>query len=104
MNSLIIIVKRIDFFIFIITLKILFLTTIYKKKESQSLRIKLGILANSLKNGGAERQTSLLLNYLNQYKFIQITLFTTKTEEKNEYFIDLNINRIVAKGTVYYLL
>lgn len=92
--------KELNFILFIVILNFLYLTTIYKNKEEyQNSKIKLGILANSLKNGGVERQTSLLLNYLNQYKFIQLTLFTRKEKENNEYLIDLNIKRIVANDT-----
>ena len=38
---------------------------IFKNKEN---KIKIGIVSQSLKNGGCEKQTSLIINYLYKFK------------------------------------
>ena len=68
------------------------------QKDKNFNKIRLGIFANSLKNGGTERQTSLLLNYFNKVKIFELFLFTKKEKEKNEYIIDENIPRFIIKN------
>ena len=60
-------------------------------------RIKLAIYEDSLKNGGRERSTSLLLNYLNKSKLFDLHLFTLQKSQDNEYKISKNINRKIIK-------
>ena len=75
---------------------------IYYKNNKN--KIKLAIFVNSLKNGGAERQTSLLLYYFNKLKIFNLFLFTNIEKEKNEYTIDENIKRIVIKNNLVQIL
>ena len=72
--------------------------------ENKKNKITIAIFANSLKNGGAERQTSLLLYYFNKLKFFNLFLFTLKEKEKNEYIIDDNVKRIVIKNNLVQIL
>ena len=51
----------------------------------------------SLKNGGIQRQTSLILKYFKKIKLFRLLLFTKKDKEKNEYEIEKEIKRIVLK-------
>ena len=57
--------------------------------------INLGIVALGLKNGGRARITSLLINYLSNYKLFHIYLFSKKSKEKDEYKIPQNTKRIL---------
>lgn len=57
-------------------------------------KIKIAIYAYSIKNGGRARITSLLLNYFNTIKILEIFLFTKKKKKINEYLIPNNIKRI----------
>ncbi len=66
--------------------------------------IRIGIVSNSLKNGGAERQTSLIIEYLNKVDKFELYLFTRKPKNENDYPIDNNIKRITFKGNLIYLL
>ena len=54
------------------------------------------IFIKSIKNGGIERLTSLLINYLNKPKIFKIFLFT-QIKENNEYLISKNTKRIIIK-------
>ena len=72
--------------------------------ENKKNKIKIAIFATSLKNGGAERQTSLLLYYFNKLKFFNLFLFTIKEKEQNEYIIDENVKRIVIKNNLVQIL
>ena len=67
----------------------------YFKKKTNKIRI--GIAVYSIKNGGSERQTSLILNYFNQMRIFKLFLFTIKEKEENEYLIDNSIERITFK-------
>ena len=57
-----------------------------------------------MKNGGAERQTSLLLNNFIKVKIFQLYLFTIKDKEENEYIIDKDIERIIIKNDLIEVL
>ena len=74
------------------------------QKKNNFNKIRLGIFTNSLKNGGTERQTSLLLNYFNKIKIFELFLFTRKEKEKNEYIIDKNIPRFIIKKNLTEIL
>ena len=63
-------------------------------------KIKIGLVADSLKNGGIERTTSLICYYFNKVKIFKLFLFTLKKKEKNEYAIDSNIKRIIIKNNL----
>ena len=67
-------------------------------------KIKIGIVSQSLKNGGCERQTSLILNYLEKIRIFEFFLITKKEKEKNEYLIDKNIERIIAQDNLIPIL
>jgi len=59
-------------------------------------KINLAIYYNSIKNGGVERLTALLLNYFDNIKIFNLFLITQKQKEENEYNIPINIKRIVV--------
>ena len=67
-------------------------------------KIKIAIYAYSIKNGGIERQTSLLLNNFNKIKIFKLYLFTIHKKEPDEYFIDKNIPRIIIKNNLIDIL
>ena len=62
--------------------------------------IRIGIIAQSLKNGGCERQTSLILKYFNKINKFQLFLFTKKDKDENEYIIGKEIKRIILKDNL----
>lgn len=59
-------------------------------------KINLAIYSNSIKNGGVERLTTLLLNYLKNIKIFNLFLITNQQKEKNEYSIPNGIKRIIV--------
>ena len=61
-------------------------------------KIRIGIYEESLKNGGRERSTSLLLNYLNEARLFDLHLFAKK-KLANEYKIPDNIKRSTIIST-----
>jgi glycosyltransferase involved in cell wall biosynthesis len=69
-----------------------------------SNKIKIGIYAYSIKNGGRARITALLINNLNKIKIFEIFLFTKVMKEKNEYIIPENIKRTVIKNNLLIFL
>ena len=99
-------IKGILLFIFILfnNIKNNYNKCIYKKnnysKYSLNLKhkIRIGIVSNSIKNGGAERQTTLLLYYFNKIKIFELYLFTEKDIQENEYTIEKKIKRIPIKS------
>ena len=73
----------------------------YKLNNKKIIRtIRIGIVAGSLKNGGVERQTSLILHYFNKIKIFKLFLFISNDKQENEYMIDTNIKRIVIKNNL----
>ena len=69
--------------------------TFYKQLKK---KINLAIYYNSIKNGGVERITSLLLNYLNNVKIFNLYLLTQKPKEDDEYSIPIKIKRIIVNS------
>ena len=67
-------------------------------------KIKLGIYYQSIKNGGIERLTALLLNYFNKEKIFNVYLLTQQPKEKNEYYVPINIKRIIIKKKKNFLI
>jgi hypothetical protein len=67
-------------------------------------RINIGIVSKSIKNGGIERVTTLILYYFNKVKIFKLFLFTVQKKQNNEYFIDSNIKRIAFKNNLIELL
>ena len=61
-------------------------------------KIKIGIFAFGLKNGGRARITSLLLKYLIKIKIFDMHLFTQKIKEIDEYINPENIKRILINN------
>ena len=57
-------------------------------------KINFGIYSFSLRNGGIERLTALLLNYLSKEKIFNIYLLTKLKKSIEEYSIDNNVKRI----------
>ena len=60
-------------------------------------KIKIGIYSTSLKYGGTERITSILLNYFYNIYIFNVCLLTRKNKEDNEYLIPNNIKRFIIK-------
>ena len=77
------------FFLFII----LFASN-FKQKDLYSDKIKVAYYCKSLKNGGVERVTSLLINYLSKEKRFINYLITIEPKSEKEYSIPDNIHRI----------
>ena len=73
-------------------------------KKMLNIKIKIGIASKSIKNGGIERATSLILYYFNKVKIFELFLFTSQEKENNEYFLDSNIKRITFKNNLIELL
>lgn len=69
-------------------------------------KIRIGIYSVSLSDGGLQRITAKLINYLEDTKIFKIYLFSQKEKEENEYTIPENIKRVVVrnKNDVSYLL
>ena len=59
----------------------------------------MGIEIPSLSNGGRERITALLINYLYKYHLFDIYLFTKTNKNRSEYKIPENITRIIVLGS-----
>lgn len=66
--------------------------SIYTEYYNFKNNIKIGIYTNSLSNGGVERNTALLINYLIKIRLFKIYLFTN-IKSNNEYFIPNNVER-----------
>ena len=115
-NKILIFMKIYYFFIFLIYINILKIKIvnyskvnyfsytkykIYNKiKEKKCLKnLKLGIEIPSLSNGGRERITALLINYLYKYHLFDIYLFTKTNKNRSEYKIPENITRIIVLGS-----
>jgi len=64
-------------------------TILYKDIDG----IRLGIYTYSLKGGGTERVTALMINYLSVENIFNIYIFSQRKKEENEYKIPSNIKR-----------
>ena len=62
-----------------------------------NIKIKIGIYIISLSNGGIERNTALLINYLSRIGIFEIYLFYNKKYD-NEYKIPKNVKRILISS------
>ena len=101
----IIIKKKIYLIIILILFFIIDINDILLYKYSYNKeKIKIGIVAHSIKNGGCERQTSILLTHFNKVKNFELFLFTNKEKEDNEYTINENIKRMIIKNNLVSLL
>jgi len=67
-------------------------------------KINIGLVARSLKNGGAERSASLICYYFNKVKIFKLFLFTLTKKQKNEYDVDENIKRIIVNNNLIELI
>ena len=67
----------------------------FKFQKKLIKKIKIGIYCRSIKNGGVERLTSILLINLNKMKVFNIYLFTILNKEDDEYIIPNKIQRII---------
>ena len=63
-------------------------------------KIKLGIYAYGIKNGGRARITSILINKLYKIKIFEIILFTRLRKDNNEYIIPESLKRIVIRNNL----
>ena len=76
------------------------LTFFYLYKFNKNKIINIAVYYYNIKNGGAQRITSLLINNLSKINFFHLYLFIRKNEI-NEYKINKNIKRILIKdGTI----
>ena len=73
-------------------------------KNSLNIKINIGIVSKSIKNGGIERAAALILYYFNKVKIFKLFLFTLFGKQDNEYFIDNNIERITFKNNLIGLI
>ena len=62
--------------------------------KNQNKKINFGIHISSLRNGGRERITSLLLNYLSNKNVFNLYLLTKSKKSNDEYIIDKKVRRI----------
>ena len=72
----------------------------YNFNNSLTNKIRVGIYAYTMKNGGRARITALLLNYLFNIKIFQIYLFTVRMTQDNEYIFPINIKRIITENNL----
>lgn len=68
--------------------------TIYDKIVN---KIKVAIYSHSLNNGGVERNTALLINYLAKIKIFDLYIFTNIIT-KGEYKLSVNVKRIIVSN------
>ena len=73
-------------------------------KETIKNKIRIGIYAYTMKNGGRARITALLLNYLNKINIFRIYLFTVRMKQDNEYIFPNNIKRIIKNNNLIKLI
>ena len=73
-------------------------------ENSLNKKINIGLFAKSLKNGGAERSTSLICYYFNKVQIFKLFVFTLENKQNNEYFLDDNIERIIIKNNFVELI
>ena len=67
-------------------------------------KIRIGIYAYCIKNGGRARLTSILINNFYKFKIFKLYLFTKIDKEKNEYKIPDNVQRIVVNNNLIKLI
>jgi hypothetical protein len=67
-------------------------------------KINIGLVAKSLKNGGAERSASLICYYFKKVKIFKLFLFTLQKRQENEFDVDKNIQRIVVNNNLIELI
>ena len=72
-----------------------FYTKFEEWKNIKPLIIKIGIIFSRIKDGGIEKQTSLLLQELSKFQFLKLYLLS-REKESGEYFIPRNIIRLVV--------
>jgi len=65
--------------------------------DKLSKKIRIGFYTYSLKNGGLQRLTSLIINFISKIKIYDIYLFTKIPKQNNEYIIPDNIPRTVIE-------
>ena len=88
--------------LYIILLSIFAIASIFKVNNHSSsnyarhsiYKIRVAFYTISLKNGGVERVTSILLNYLSKKKYFILYLITYKPRLNDEYPLSNNIIRI----------
>ena len=68
--------------------------TLYDKLVN---KIKVAIYSHSLNNGGVERNTALLINYLSKIKIFELYIFTNIIT-KSEYKLSDNVKRIIVSN------
>ena len=73
-------------------------------KNRTKKKIRIGIYAIAIKNGGRARITSILINYLANIAIFKIFLFTQRLKEQNEYKIPEKTKRIVINKNLVQLL
>lgn len=61
--------------------------------------IRIAIYTVSMQDGGLQRITSKLINFLEPIKIFKIYLFNQKEKQPNEYKISNNINRVVIRNS-----
>ena len=57
-------------------------------------KIRVGIFTHSLRNGGIQRMSALLINYLYKSNIFNLYLFSQKNKQSDEFLIPNNVKRI----------
>ena len=61
-------------------------------------KIRIGIFTHSLRNGGIQRMSALLINYLYKSNIFNLYLFSQKNKQSDEFFIPNNVKRILSQN------
>ena len=61
-------------------------------------KIWIGIFTHSLRNGGIQRISALLINYLYKTNIFNLYLFSQKNKQSEEFIIPNNVERILSQN------
>ena len=73
-------------------------------KNRTEKKIRIGIYAIAIKNGGRARITSILINYFANIAIFKTFLFTQRQKEQNEYKIPEKTKRIIINNNLIQLI
>ena len=110
MSSISLLISKLLFILFIIILSFI---NFYKNenyyinykipkflKIKTKNKIKIGIYANYLTNGGRARITTILVNYFNKINIFDVYLYTLSNKSDNEYKTPIDTKRIIIKNNL----
>ena len=96
--------KFFAFFLIILSLYINIFATLFIKNNKLNKVIRVAFYCDTIKYGGVERVTSLLINYLSNERNFSFYLITNKGKLEGEYIIPKNIKRIFLYGKNWNLI